>query len=584
MRALTPASSSTASTSVMQAPDVKPQNASRRRLLGPTVKWSAVYFATSFALILYAQFVSGINHAEFGHFPDEPSHVMTSLLFRDYIAAHFPPPMAFAGNYYLHYPKIAIGVWPPLFYTIAGFWLLIFGTSHTSFLLFIAMIGATLVTTLSLFVRRVCGEWLGLCAGSLLVCLRPVHFGTTTMMVDMALAFLCLFSTLCLIRYFKTGQLIAALAFGLVTALALLTKGNALELILLVPLMCIATGQYRVLLRKDIYFAFVIIALVGLPWQLLSVHLLNNAALIESAGFFSRFTGYLAILWEQLGPVAILGFVVFLLSIVPRLGAQFDQHLPGAKYDVAGAGCLVIAVCLFHMIAPVPGPDGRYMIGALPPLIFLFMTGVTWMGGMLGSRRAWISYATAVLLVAFAMPSKAWIITRHDHLGMDDAARILHSSGKVILVDSEASGEGAFIVAMALLEQRPGHIIVRSSKVMSDNTWTPTEYKPLLRTPEEVRMLLDRIPVDSVLVDLTRTGWEADRARLLDAVRGAPSEWRLSSDLPASLSNSHHLQIYSRVQPSNNLTENEVLANVKAALARQPKVFSNGESAGTQKK
>src|SRR5687768_1549891 len=70
---------------------------------------------TGIALTL--QRVCGAYHGEFNGYPDEPAHYVTGLLIRDYIAQGLPqPPMAFAKNYYLHYPKVALGHWPPLFY------------------------------------------------------------------------------------------------------------------------------------------------------------------------------------------------------------------------------------------------------------------------------------------------------------------------------------------------------------------------------------------------------------------------------------------------------------------------------------
>jgi hypothetical protein len=224
----------------------------QRGTLRNSFAWGSLYFAVAIAIVVQGQFLSGIFRAELAHFPDEPAHTMTAVFFRDYFAARFPPPMAFARNYYLHYPKIAIGIWPPVFYVLAGTWLLILGTSHASFLAFMATIGAALATTLSLFVRRVAGGWLGLCSGILLLCLRPLRFGTTTMMVDTTLTLMCLLATLALIRYFKTERLRDALVFGFLTAIAMLTKGNAIDLLLLAPLMCVVTRRYRLLLKKDL--------------------------------------------------------------------------------------------------------------------------------------------------------------------------------------------------------------------------------------------------------------------------------------------------------------------------------------------
>jgi hypothetical protein len=531
-----------------------------------TVVWGLVYFSVAVAVIVQGQFRSGIFNAEFGHFPDEPAHAMTAVFFRDYFTALFPSPLPFAHNYYLHYPKIAIGIWPPVFYVLAGTWLLIFGTSHASFLAFMATMGAALGTTLSLFVRRVGGAWLGLCSGVLLLCLRPLRFGTTTMMVDTTLTLMCLLATLALIRYFKTERLRDALVFGLLTALAMLTKGNAIELLLIAPLMLIVTGRYGLLLKKDLYLAGGIVAVLGLPWQFLTVYMLNSAALIQSnggAGILVNAAGYLGILFEQLGPVAVVGAAVFPISRIFRTSGPLE-------IEIAGAGCLVLAVYVFHVLAPVPGPDGRYMMVALPGLIFLFFAGVSLAARALGPGRSWIGYAAAAMLL-LAMPRGAWIVTKHDRLGLDAAARILGDSRtRVILVDADATAEGAFVFSLALLDHRPEHIVIRSTKLLSDNPWTSTVYRPRLNSPAEVKVVLDGVPVDAVLLDLTRPGWEQDSALLLRALQSDPVNWRLTNDLPVSPSGSHHLQIFRNVRLRNETsTDAQLTALVETILSKK---------------
>jgi hypothetical protein len=555
---------------VLPAPMVNPSDSLRDNPPRGTARdafvWGLVYFSVAVAVILQGQFRSGIFTAEFGHFPDEPAHAMTALFFRDYFAALFPSPMPFAHNYYLHYPKIAIGIWPPVFYVLAGSWLLIFGTSHASFLAFMTTMGAALGTTLSLFVRRVAGAWLGLCSGILFLCLRPLRFGTTTMLVDTTLTLMCLLATLALIRYFRTERLRDALLFGFLAALAMLTKGNALELLLIPPLMLIVTGRYSLLLRKDLYLAGAIVALLGLPWQFLSVYMLNSAALIQSSGgtgILAKAIGYLSILFEQLGPVAVVGAAVFPISRILRTGAPLE-------IDIAGAGCLVLAVYVFHVLAPVPGPDGRYMMGALTGLIFLFFAGVSMAARAVSRRRSWIVYAGAAMLL-FAMPPGAWIVTKHDRIGMADAARILSDSpNRVILVDADATAEGAFVLGLALLDHRPEHFVIRSTKLMSDNPWTSTVYRPRMTSPDEVKEVLDRVPVDSVLLDLTQPGWEQDSELLLRALRSDPVNWRLTYDMPVSSSASHHLQIFRNVRPRNTTaTDAQLSALVETILSKK---------------
>jgi hypothetical protein len=536
-----------------------------------TFLWGLAYFAVAIGVVLQGQYLSGIFSAELAHFPDEPAHTMTAVFFRDYFAAGFPSPMAFARTYYLHYPKIAIGIWPPVFYVLAGVWLLIFGTSHASFLAFMATIGAALSTTLSLFVRRVAGAWLGLCSGILLLCLRPLRFGTTTMLVDTTVTLMCLLATLALIRYFRTERLKDALVFGLLTAIAMLTKGNAIALLLLVPLMCVVTRRYRLLLKKDLYLAGAVVVLLGLPWQLLSFRLLKDASIIQSAGSYNLLRntgGYLTILYEQLGPVTIVGAAMFLVAMIFR--TEIFRTEDKFEMEIAGAGCLALTIYLFHAVAPMPGPDGRYMMAALPPLIFLFFTAVSLAARALGPRRSWIGYAAAALLL-LAMPSDAWTLSRHDRLGMADAARILHDpANRVILVSAESTAEGAFVVGLALLDHRPQQFVIRATKLMSDNAWSETQYHPLLKTPADVNAVFDRVPVDAVVLDLTKPGWPQDSALLLQTLRGDPDHWRLTNDLPASPSASHHLLIFRNIgSRDGTVTNAQVGAQVDAVLSKK---------------
>jgi hypothetical protein len=94
-------------------------------------------------------------------------------------------------------------------------------------------------------------------------------------------------------------------------------------------------------------------------------------------------------------------------------------------------------------------------------------------------------------------------------------------------VCSDAVGEGAFITAVALRDARPQHIILRGSKILSENAWFKTVHKPLIHTGAELDHYLNSVPVDSVVVDQSKTLWEQDRTVLLSALAG--SEWRLVS-------------------------------------------------------
>src|SRR5580765_351093 len=72
------------------------------------------------------QVAAGAYQSERNSYSDEAAHFMNALVLRDYIREGLSQnPLRFAEDYYRHYPKIAPGMWPPLFSTaVAGLMLL----------------------------------------------------------------------------------------------------------------------------------------------------------------------------------------------------------------------------------------------------------------------------------------------------------------------------------------------------------------------------------------------------------------------------------------------------------------------------
>src|SRR5438309_4796035 len=97
------------------------------------------------AAVVCLQLVSGAYRGEFGGYPDEPAHYVTSLMLRDYVVHfHFESPLRFAEDYYHHYPKVAFGHWPPFFYIVQAAWMGLFSAARASVRLQIACTTALL--------------------------------------------------------------------------------------------------------------------------------------------------------------------------------------------------------------------------------------------------------------------------------------------------------------------------------------------------------------------------------------------------------------------------------------------------------
>src|SRR5258708_23859140 len=109
-------------------PDQQPKPDSSWR----TRSWLCLLLAIFFSLTVILQVVDHGFKDDFGGAPDEAAHYVTALMVRDYLLHGLSqPPVAFAENYYMHYPRVAFGHWPPVFYILLACWMTVFSDSRT---------------------------------------------------------------------------------------------------------------------------------------------------------------------------------------------------------------------------------------------------------------------------------------------------------------------------------------------------------------------------------------------------------------------------------------------------------------------
>jgi len=156
-----------------------------------------LHFLLFFVVTSALQFTSGSYESELGGDPDEPSHFVTGLMVGDYISALAPDsPMRFASNYYLHYPKVGLGHWPPLFYLVQAGWLLLFPASQVSVMALMAVLTAGLATMVCQAVRKELSTMEGVAVGVLLVCTPLVQLHSRMVMAEILETALVFWATL----------------------------------------------------------------------------------------------------------------------------------------------------------------------------------------------------------------------------------------------------------------------------------------------------------------------------------------------------------------------------------------------------
>jgi 4-amino-4-deoxy-L-arabinose transferase-like glycosyltransferase len=508
------------------------------------------------ALAVLLQSQAGAYHVEFASHPDESAHYITGLMIRDYVmSGHFHSPLAYAENYYAHYPKVALGMWPPLFHLIEALWTLMFSPSKTSVLLLMALVAALTATSIYYLVRRRHPWVVALVAATLYVLSPLVQVSTAAVMVDGLVALLDLWAAIYLVRYFVKESTRDAVFFGVLAALSMATKANGVALVLLPVILIPLTGRWHLLRARGLYYAAAIVLIFGAPWTVLSYRLISRSMggqPVTVSLIASTASAYLHILWGALGwgltPFCAIGIIVCL--VCSRRGP--------ADLSSAGMFALLSSIWIYHSL--IANGDARYMMAALPPALVLAAAGFVW-----AARRILVPAipfpARALALGALAailFATRTWELPRKPYHGFDQAAHFLLTTPAFaagnFLVISHARGEGAFISEIAMHDRRPGHMVLRSTKVLSSSTWYGTVYHLRYQSPPEIRDFLDNAPIDAVVLD-TRPpeAWPDESAFRLEqkvsqALKGDP-HWTLCERYPKLLNQSPWIDLYSRVGP-----------------------------------
>ncbi len=505
--------------------------------ISPTLPKQIIILAALFALAVLLQVLSGAFTSEFNAYPDEPAHYVTSLMLREYITSPHPiAPLKFAEQYYHHYPKVAFGHWPPLFYLVQAFWMLLFSASRASVRLEVAFTTALVAFTVWREFRVWFGQAAALLAASLLICLPLVQNSTDEEMAETLLVLCCFWSTIYFGRYLESGKRSDALWFALYFALAVLTKGSGWLLAFVPPIALVLTRKLRYLFASSFWYGILLIAVLCLPWQLVTLHSAERgwAGSQPSVGYTAtalvQFTGLL---------VSILGPILFVLAIVGLTTRVIIPYFQKAVESVpAVMFALVVGDWLFHALVPA-GVEDRKLIIAVPALVYFLFAGGCWLAdalpfapGFARWRRPAVALVGAIVffLARFTLP-------RNDHYGYAEAASYIASdpamNSATLLVSSGSIGEGLLVSEVAMQEPRPRKVILRSTKELAQMDWTGRKYRSLITSPDEFLKYLDKNGVNGIVLDTYAGQYPFPHQKLVDGtIHQAPEHFRLLATFP----------------------------------------------------
>jgi hypothetical protein len=533
----------------------------------PKLITSVAIFVFFFALAAASQWRAGAFRAEFGADPDEPAHYVTGLLVHDYITSGMPRPMmSYAENYYLHYPKVALGHWPPLFYVVQAAWTLPFSVSRTSVLLLMAAIVALFASVFTEMATRQFSLVAGIAAGLLLLSLHQVRAFSLLVMSDILTALLVLLALRSFGRYFDDLRWQDAAWFGFWAALATLTKATGLVVALVPPLAILLSGRYLMIRRASFWLPAVIVFAFCAPWYLYISGARHEAVAHGAIGaHYSR-------LWETLGAwILLLGPVLAVLAVVGIAIVYLDRRRSKRWEGIWLSGfCLLISAIVFRVAVGAWEP--RHLMATAPTLLLFAIAGakqgVSWIvPGSAGHR---------VKAVALLLPLAALCIwnvrdaPRLAHHGFTEVANDLLAesqlNGSAVLISS-FRGEGMFVSEVAMHDRRPNLFVVRASKLFARISWMGDSYEPLVHSPEEVQRLLLEIPVSTVVIDRSEPNPRPDQGLLVRAMEMDRDRWELIRSYPRAGVTGDAIQVY-RLRGANGSPVRNIRVDLTQTLHR----------------
>ncbi len=483
------------------------------------------------ALALFLQWRSGAYRSDFTADDDEPAHAVSSLLVRDYLVHDFPhKPLPFAEAYYVHYPKVAIGHWPPLFYAGEAGWMLVFGRNRAAMLSFVAVTEAVLLVSVFLWVTQYCGALAGFLSGVVLAVPAFMETAAYSVAPNCLLALLAFWAAAVYARYLVRGRtrdvvLFAALAIACVGVHG---RGAAVAFI---PLIAVFFRRpFSVAWWHVLVLAFCAVLLVAPAW-------------LGQAEPFSLRAGLTTLRLFLYRACVSLGWPV---AIIAATGGVWAFRNAQRQTQWIAMLALVLGGCVFQSFANV-GWDDRYLVTAAPGLAVLFGVGFHSYSQLFASGRGRLVVATAMFLLVCGVSTKNVISTpRKPDLGYHRLVReeaTALAKGPVYLAAGNPRYEGAFVSEVCLRDRQPSSIVLRASKVLAQSTWLGLNYRLEFPDNNAVAAYLDQAHVGTIVMEAV--DMPPHMAQLEAALRLHPLIWTEVHATPQP----PHTRIFERIGP-----------------------------------
>jgi hypothetical protein len=338
---------------------------------------------------------------------DETRHAFTGVFIRDLIV-DFPAasPLGYAREYYEQYPAVGIFRWPPFFHAVEALFFMLLGISVPAAKLSVAAFALVFVIFFYRIVREDFGAWTAAGATLLAVTAPQVIFYGRAVMLEMPTLALCVAALYYFRRALRGESAGAKYLCVLFTALALLTKQNALFLLPMFGIYALLSGRMKRIVCRAWVPPFILLAVLTVPYYIAAMSVYGGTLLRDASGGGWSHLGdphhwlwYYYTLPKQLGSMSahttLPAQIVAHLALASTLGVAVYAVVRRRREPYLFYVCWIVVCYLFF--APMSQTDSRHMILWVPPLCLMTMLAVkaagTWLSKATRRREAGAAFA-----------------------------------------------------------------------------------------------------------------------------------------------------------------------------------------------
>lgn len=469
------------------------------------------------------------------YYNDETRHVMTGVYFRDLL--HDLPLgnlREYTVNYYLQYPSLGLLVWPPLFHALEGLLMSVFGTSMAVPLALVGLFATAACAYLFLLVCRT-HDLPRAAAATLLFGLSPLVFEYSRfVMLEVPTLALALGAVYHFTRYLDAERRRDLALAALFSALAALTRFDAIYLPPLFLIMIAARRRWGLLRRREVLAAAALAVLIVLP---------IFALIAGEIGWFHLRQATETLTQDFPGYLTLSRYVFYPLYLPSQVGVlTLTAAAAGMAAGVAawrGESLVYFAMiaATYLTFTPIGEMDSRHAIYWVPAISFFAAHGLGAVAAWMRAPKLYLPLAAVVVVAAsLSVLSKPRTFVR----GYEEAARRLASQPDAppfCLFVGRLNGN--FIYQLRRHDPARRIWVLRADKLFySVLVNTQTDYKQYAAGETEI---LDTIykydPAFIVVEDPPGAAWIAAEDRLRSIIESRPERFRLESDMALDTNN-----------------------------------------------